>query len=334
MPTAKTTVKKEPANFYEDNYIPYRKCESGSRILRNPSEIYNYLLKKVYKQDPYCQDAAMILWNHCRGITSRNYVCGPAGSGKTYVWQCLQEIYPKIIIVDASTITADGWRGENKATTFLSQVDPADPDVIVVFDEFDKLVCPRYTSGGDNVSAAIQSEFLKLIEGKALEIKVSNTSSVLIDTSRMSFVLCGSFAEKAREIARNNSKKGFGFMSETIVHEAFEDELVLEDLISFGLIPEMASRATRLINIHPLTEDDYIHLIIEHPGSPIKKLEKLYGLRITVSEEYGRRLAQNAFHAGLGVRSVTAELQRAIDAEIFLGFRENNKTPKKEVTLG
>ena len=130
MPTAKTTVKKEPANFYEDNYIPYRKCESGSRILRNPSEIYNYLLKKVYKQDPYCQDAAMILWNHCRGITSRNYVCGPAGSGKTYVWQCLQEIYPKIIIVDASTITADGWRGENKATTFLSQVDPADPDVI------------------------------------------------------------------------------------------------------------------------------------------------------------------------------------------------------------
>ena len=334
MPTTKAKTKKRPVNFYEENYIPYRNSSSDNRILKNPAEIYRFLLDRVYHQDTYCKDAAMILWNHCRGITSRNYVCGPAGSGKTFVWQNLQEIFPRIIIVDASNITSDGWKGDNKVTSFLNQVDPADPDVIVVFDEFDKMVTPRFTSHGDNPSSAVQSEFLKLIEGKLIEVKKTGSDPVLIDTSKMSFVLCGSFAARAEEIARSKSNTGLGFMSEFETHKAFEEELTLDDLIKFGLIPEMASRATRLINIHPLTEDDFLYLITEHPYSPVKKLEKLYRIRINLSEDYSHQLAENAFRSGLGVRAVTSELQRAIDTEIFLGFQEDPKTPKKEITLG
>ena len=161
----------------------------GTVDLGNPRAIYEYLLSRVYKQDDYCRDAAMILYNHINGMTSTNIVCGPSGSGKTYVWECLREIYPKIIIVNSATLTKDGWTGGNKVTSFLNQVDPEDPECIIVFDEFDKCAAPQYCAGGNNVSASIQSEFLKMVEGEVLPGKGIGIFETLIDTSDMSFVL-------------------------------------------------------------------------------------------------------------------------------------------------
>ena len=315
------------ANFYDDNYIPYRKT-TVPKSLSDPTKIYKYLLEKVYHQDDYCREAAMILYNHKRGIPDKYFVCGPAGSGKTFVWQCLQEIYPNIIIVDASNISCDGWKGDNKVMDFLQQLDPEDPNAIIVFDEYDKLASPHTNSGGENVSASIQSEFLKLIEGKVVKLK-----ELKIDTSGMSFILCGSFAVKAEEIAEKNSSGGFGFLREKETVRPFNRELNIHDLMDAGVIREVASRVPNIINIHPLTEEDFIYLITKHPNSPVKCVEKQYGVHIAISESRALELAGKAFRDGLGVRAVTAQLKRIINNSIFDSFLEKNSQKRKEIVV-
>ena len=273
----------EEITFYDDRYSVTEaiKVNTGMEVdLNNPARIYNYLLTKVYKQDDYCRNAAMILFDHLRGITSRNIVCGPAGSGKTYVWECLRAIYPRIIVVNAATLSCEGWRGENKVTSFLDRVDIEKTDCIVVFDEFDKCASPKTNSGGENVSASLQSEFLKLVEGEVVKTKREN-KDISIDTSNMSFVFCGSFAQKATEIAEKASSSGFGFGSEKKESALFERELTIEDVVEFGVIPELASRCTRIVNVRPLTQDDFVYLITKHSGSPVKLIEDIKDNRET-----------------------------------------------------
>ncbi len=306
--------------FYEPGYIPvsHRKVEI-SVDLSNPKTIYDYLSQNVYKQDKYCRTAAMILYNHIRGITSRNIVCGPAGCGKTLVWQSLKKIWPRILFVDSSTLTKTGWKGNNNIAGFLGRIDLEHQDYIIVFDEFDKCATPQTTSSGENTSAAIQSEFLKIVEGTEIPVKMDKGERI-IDTSKMSFVFCGSFAQKAEEIKEECSSSGFGFGAERQEAKAFENELTINDVIDFGVIPELASRTTRIINVRPLTLDDYKYLITEHPASPLKKLEKMYRRSFDLSEERIEEIAHNAFDSGLGIRNVTAQLQQIMDDSIFESF--------------
>ncbi len=120
--TSQNTQNRTPL-FYEKGFVPgYNKQEDIE--LSNPMAIYNFLLKKVYKQDVYCSDAAMILYNHVHGHKSCNVVCGPSGCGKTYVWENLKSVYEKILIVNGATLTAEGWKGDNKVSSFLSRVNP------------------------------------------------------------------------------------------------------------------------------------------------------------------------------------------------------------------
>lgn len=307
--------------FYEEGYLKRLRITPIVDI-NNPCNIYQFLKSHIYKQEQYCRDAAMILYNHVRGITSRNFVCGPAGCGKTHLWERLKEIYSNIIIVDSSNITKDGWNGNNKVHNFLSQVDPFDPDYIIVFDEFDKLAAPKY-SYNENVSACIQSELLKLVEGEIIHSK-RGQSDISIDTSLMSFIFCGSFAQKAEEIAEKHCTTGIGFGAFQKNVKAFDEELTLQDIIDFGVIPELASRSTRITNLRPLTLDDYISLLSKHPNSPVKRLEELYGITINLSDAKCREIAQKSYQSGLGVRNATAQIQQIVDEQIFNNFEKNH----------
>ncbi len=315
----------EEIPFYDARYTPRIPCVKNNTEsdvnLKNPQAIYNYLREHVYKQDEYCKAAAMILYNHINGHTSANMVCGPAGCGKTHVWECLGEIYPKILIVNAATITKEGWKGDNKVTGFLNLVDFNDPDYIVVFDEFDKCAAPQYASGGENVSASIMSEFLKLVEGDFVSTRRDGLGEIKIDTNPMSFVFCGSFAIKAKEIADKKSSNGFGFETKRTEVRSFADKLTIQDIIDFGVIPELASRIRRIVNVRPLTLEDYCYLLTEHPASPVKKIEKQYDMKLRLSKKKCEEIARNAFESGLGIRNATTQLQSIIDKRIFDGFK-------------
>lgn len=318
--------EKKEIPFYDERYTPYAghvNKEAAAEVdLSNPLTIYEFLRKRVYKQDDYCKNAAMILYDHARGITSANMVCGPSGNGKTYVWECLKEIYPKIIIVNAANLSKDGWKGDNKVTGFASLVDLQEQDYIIVFDEFDKCAAPQFSSGGDNVSASLQSEFLKLIEGTLIPAKHEGAAETKLNTALMTFVLCGSFAVKAAEIADRRSSNGFGFETKRAEVKPFSRELTINDVMDFGVIPELASRIRRLINVHPLTMKDYCYLLTEHEASPVKLMEKRYNIKLNLSKKKCQDIARTAYESGLGVRNATAQLQCIIDDRIFSGFME------------
>ncbi len=319
------SVSSDTKLFYEDGYRCIPKTKHNINI-GNPKEIYNFLSKRVYKQDSYCKDAALILYNHARGIPSRNFCCGPPGNGKSYVWQLLQTVYPNIIIVDSSNITRTGWSGENKITSFLQQIDPSDPKALVVFDEFDKLCKPQYTSQGENVSANTQSELLMLCSGTDVSVK-RESSNIQISTKSMTFVFCGSFAEKAEQISNSRSTSGLGFGAVRTEYKPFDTPLTIQDLIDFGVIPELASRATRISNIRPLTLDDYVFLLTRHRESPLKKIEKTYNRKLDISRDQLKDIAHRAYESGLGIRNATAQLQQMMDDQLFSSF---NETPNKK----
>ena len=318
------------SNFYESDYKADNITVSRVEIdLGNPNEIYKYLTSKVAFQDEYCRDAAMILWKHIKAQYGGVYfVTGPSGCGKTYVWESIKKVYPNIIICDAASISANGWTGNNKVTSFTDFMNPDDSNYIVVFDESDKLFQPRFDRGGANVSADIASEFLKLVDG----MKIQGRGGASFDTSKMTFIFCGSFGTKAEEISEAESSTGFGFGQKSEKHVAYERKLTIQDLIDAGVIRELASRAIRICHVRPLSLDDYIHLLEDHTGSPVKLLEQKKGVKLNVSEDCIRRIANNAYKNGLGVRNCVKQLESMIDDQVFESFRCNGIEPE-EISL-
>ena len=136
-----------------------------------PKKIYGYLDGKVWKQDAAKKAAAILTYNSLfRGVKENAMFIGPTGCGKTHIWRCLQELFPdKIEIVDGSNITNDGWKGEKKWKNLLSSpVFCTGERSILVIDEADKMLTPKY-SNGENVSQSIAAEGLKLMEGSNQE---------------------------------------------------------------------------------------------------------------------------------------------------------------------
>lgn len=315
---------KTTKNFYDEDYIPHRTPIKATGVnLNNPCEIYGYLMQNVYKQDAYCKKAAMLLFNHIKGRRSRIIVAGPPGSGKTLVAENIKKLWPKTIIVNAATLTKEGFVGENKVSTFLEQVNPSEDDYIIVFDEFDKLVAPSY-SRGENVSASIQSEFLKLVEGDDVACGLKERRRY-VSTANMSFIFCGSFAVMAKEMAEKNSVKTIGFLAEEHIENAFDKELTMDDIIEFGLIPEIASRCTDIINVRPLTLKDYEFLLTDHPASPLSKIEEEYQVKIKITKKQLKAIAKEAYESQLGVRYAASKLRRMVDSEIFSSFEKTGE---------
>lgn len=299
-------------------------------ILDDPRKIYEYLRSKVYKQDEACKAAAMILYNHVnKKITSKSIFCGSSGSGKTFVWDIIKEkLYPHVIIADASTMTKTGWSGSNKISSPLYQINPSVmTGYIIVYDEFDKLCKPQY-SRDENVSACVQSELLALIQpsNEFMRLKCSDGKERTIRVDNISYVFCGSFAEAAQNEAEKECSSGLGFGAVKKEIKAFDKELTMQNLIKFGVIPEVASRVSKIVNLRPLGESDYAYLINHHQNSPIKRIEDMYGLergfieKNVLNEDELHQIAIDAFKSGLGVRSVTSSIQRKVDDYIFEHF--------------
>ena len=283
----------------------------------------------MYKQDEACKAAAMILYNHVKGITSRNIFCGPAGSGKTYIWNIIKnKLYPYVIIADASTMTKTGWSGSNKISSPLYQINPSvRAGYIIVYDEFDKLCKPQY-SRDENVSACVQSELLTLIQpsNEYMRLKCSDGKENVIKVDNISFVFCGSFHEASLNEATKECSSGLGFGAVKKEAKAFDKELSIQTLVEYGVAMEVMSRITRLVNLRPLTEEAYAYLVNNHNNSPVRRIEDMYGLERgfvegnILQEDELNQIAVDAFKSGLGVRSVTSSIQRRVDDYIFEHF--------------
>lgn len=269
-------------------------------------KLYDYLDKRIWKQNEAKRAASIILFNCLhRNRRSNAMFIGPSGCGKTYIWRCLQELFPeRIEIVDGSNITPDGWKGDKKwASLLLSDKFLGSGQAILVIDEADKMFMPKTNSRGENWSEVIQGEVLKMLEGTRIDLG----SGVWVDTSRISFIFCGAFSVKSEEIAEKRRGCSIGFGKSSREVRAYDAPIGRKNLHDFGVMTEILGRIRRIVNLNPMTEEDFLYMM-DAACSPVRKLEKEFGVEISLMPETCKKLVAEAAEDGEGIRGMENKL--------------------------
>lgn len=290
-----------------------------------PMSIYQYLCGHVYGQDEAKKTAASLIWNHTRHIRRNVVFAGPTGCGKTEIWRQASKIYPHIRILDASRVTGDGWSGSSKVRNFFDGLTPREAEhTIYVLDEADKMFEPTVGRGGMNYSFVVQNELLRLLDGDEVyypESKKDHLEELRLRTDGMSFVFLGSFEEmlKNKNASRKNSV-GFGAAVESCDEVDYTSRFTPDDLVEYaGVRREIAGRIHAIVQLQPMTAEDYVRILHDPAMSPARKLSEQYGIEVSIDEETEQRLAEEAAASGMGVRFMGARLSQMLDEKLFEG---------------
>lgn len=287
-----------------------------------PDKIAEELNKRVVGQPELTEEVASFLHYHMLRMLHPELpprpmlIAGPSGSGKTEVWRVAEELFGELFqlhIADGSRFTTEGFKGNYKVSTIINDHAMTNGGVLVV-DEFDKLVKPRHTSSGDNVSLELQAEFLKLIEGEYTFLD-DDDKETNINSKKMGFVFVGAFDELAEKKKKRAATRKIGFDSldsqNTQAAEYFE--FTEEDYLDYGMMPELVGRIASKCNTRHLSDDDYV-AIIKNEHSRFSKIAKVlqgYGVDISdlVSDDEIKELIKRSKENRTGVRWVSAQIE-------------------------
>ena len=252
--------------------------------------------------------------------TDRNMIlAGPTGCGKTEIWRSLQKRFPFIKIVNGPQIACDGWKGSyHVKDIFLEEPAEKVKKMLIVIDEADKLFEPSIGSAGVDYSRKIQNEFLKIMDGDKVEFvsEGNDAKKTTIDCSHVSFVFCGSFETLLQN--REDKPATIGFFQNTAPDEEAES-ITIEDLVEYGNVRrEIAGRIQQIVALNALTVDDFEHILNSRKQmSPIRQLEKLYMVNLSVDDKTKRILAEKAAGKNLGCRYMRSQIQSMLDEKMF-----------------
>lgn len=320
--------------FYSKEYTPETEHEAVDSYIalpdiHNPVEINKYIKRFMYKQDKYAKNLSLFLYNHISDRNSVMLVSGPPGNGKSFGAELLKKIYPETVLWNAGNMTQEGYKGANKVTDVVRVAMKMDHPIIVL-DEFDKICVPDISSGV-NHNAALQGEFLKLFEGGGdMIIGEKEDTKTIVNTKNWSWLLLGSFSTKVETKAKENSTSGLGFGAVREEVKPYSETLTIQDLMDFGMITEVASRITKICATDVLSVEDFKYLITEHENSPIKAVEKDYGVKLNLSKEEIDKMAEECYKSGLGIRNIKTRLREMADELIFSEF-EKKEVEKEEL---
>lgn len=236
-------------------------------------------------------------------------ICGPSGSGKTEVWRVAKKLYSeifKITFINAANITSDGWSGSNKLANYLT---PHASHSILVFDEFDKCASPRYSIGGVNTSADMQSEFLKVIEDNEYIFKGKSDIEYII--KNLGVVFIGAF-ESIREEKTQTVGQAIGFGSQPPEPPKYHG-INRTDLVEFGVLPELLGRIAVVVNTRPISEEQCLK-IVRNSKSRLTVISDLLaenGIDAwkDLSDEVIIRMIKKADIGKFGFRSVLSKIE-------------------------
>ena len=305
----------------EDDETPSRKINMEQsatvNVTDSPQKIYERLKKHIYGQENAVRAAAMLIYNHEQGRKRNILFIGQTGSGKTEIWRVCKQLYPNIRIIDSTLITEEGWTGSFKAKNIFDNMSRQEAErAIIVFDEFDKLCEPKIGSGGTNHSLGIQNGLLKLIEGTTVQLKDFD-----VDTSKISFVFCGSF-ERLTEIKTDTEvENSIGFGSSSGKKDAYlvyKDTLQPSDLVKYaGMRQEIAGRINQIVQLSPMTAGDYKNILKDDQISPLRQLERQYGVKLYLDRDTEHKLVHEAEETRMGVRYLRSRIQQMLDEQMF-----------------
>lgn len=322
------------------------------------SSIENELSEYIIGQPNLIKHAAMYLYYHVLRQVETDLpprpllISGPSGSGKTEVWRTIRKLYSDYIdieIIDGSTITQEGWSGNRKLSSYLMSTQDG---AILIIDEFDKLATPNHSSHGDNVAQRIQYEFLKILEGEyyTKDLKSKNKKEPLdiisllsddnsekdVDVKTLGIVLVGAF-EGIRENKENVNN--IGFLKNVVDTYEHLVDITDEDLIDFGVVPELVGRLSDRCTTNKLTPEDYVNIIKNKHSKVTILSDKLYELGLCVddiiNDDMISKLASSSEVEKLGVRWVSTQIENKLleilaNADIRKRFRNEPEEAYEE----